>query len=250
MKPEALLSLSGLRHRWPDGPEVLCGLDLQLSAGECHVLLGRSGCGKSTLLQVVAGLLRPTAGQLRWCGAPLRGPTRDIALVFQRPSLLDWLSVEDNVLLPVSLQGRVRSQDREQARHWLARLGLSGLGARRPTQLSGGQQSRVAIARAWMQGPRLLCMDEPFAALDALTREDLQHELMGLCAEQGTAVLFVTHDLAEAAVLADHVSLLDQGRLVHALRIDHAQPRARAWRDDPRYHATCVQLRRHLEARR
>lgn len=250
MKPEALLSVRGLRHRWADGTEVLAGVDLALMAGECHVLLGRSGCGKSTLLQVVAGLLRPSAGQLGWRGAPLRGPEREIALVFQRPSLLDWLTVEDNVLLPVSLQGRVPPHEREQARHWLARLGLSGMGQRRPAQLSGGQQSRVAIARAWMQRPRLLCMDEPFAALDALTREDLQHELMTLCAEQGTAVLFVTHDLAEAAVLGDRVSLLHQGRLTHALHIDQAQPRARSWRDDPAYHATCAQLRRHLEASR
>jgi NitT/TauT family transport system ATP-binding protein len=248
MKSEALLRLQDVRFAWPGGADVLQGIELQLQAGQCHALLGRSGCGKSSLLKLAAGLLRPTGGAVHWRQQPVRGPQADVALVFQRPTLLDWLSVLDNVLLPISLHRRVQAQDREQALHWLDRLGLHGLGERRPSQLSGGQQSRVAIARAWMQQPALLCMDEPFAALDALTREELQQDLLAVCAEQGTAVLFVTHDLNEAAFLGDRISLLHRGRLGPALAVNEARPRGAAWRDAPDFHAICAQLRQMLGA--
>lgn len=248
MNPETLLRLEGVRFAWPGAGELLHGIDLQLQAGQCHVLLGRSGCGKSSLLKLAAGLLQPTGGTLRWRGQPVRGPQADVALVFQRPTLLDWLSVLDNVLLPLSLHRKVRAQDREHALHWLHRLGLHGLDQRRPAQLSGGQQSRVAIARAWMQRPALLCMDEPFAALDALTREELQRDLLAVCAEQGTAMLFVTHDLGEAAFLGDQVSLLHGGRLGPPLAVAEPRPRDAHWRDAPGFHAACAQLRRTLEA--
>ena len=248
MKSEALLSLEGVRFGWPGAGELLHGIDLQLQAGQCHVLLGRSGCGKSSLLKLAAGLLTTSGGAVRWRGQPVRGPQPDVALVFQRPTLLDWLSVLDNVLLPISLRRRVTAEDHAHARHWLERLGLHGLAGRRPTQLSGGQQSRVAIARAWMQRPALLCMDEPFAALDALTREELQRDLLAVCAEQGTAVLFVTHDLQEAAFLGDQVSLLHGGRLGTPLAVAEPRPRSAHWRDAPDFHAACAQLRRTLEA--
>lgn len=247
MKSDVLLALNDLRFAWPGGGELLQGIGLTLHAGQCHVLLGRSGCGKSSLLKLAAGLLPPRAGEVRWRGQPVRGPQTDVALVFQRPTLLDWLSVQDNVLLPVSLHRRVQAEDREYAQHWLQRLGLHGLAAKRPSQLSGGQQSRVAIARAWMQRPALLCMDEPFAALDALTREELQRDLMAVCAEQGTAMLFVTHDLQEAAFLGERVSLLHAGRMVHTLTIDEPRPRSAHWRDAPAFHAVCAQLRQALE---
>lgn len=248
MKSEALLSLEGVRFGWPGAGELLHGIDLQLQAGQCHVLLGRSGCGKSSLLKLAAGLLPATGGAVHWRGQPVRGPQADVALVFQRPTLLDWLSVLDNVLLPISLHRRVLPEDHAHARHWLERLGLHGLAGRRPTQLSGGQQSRVAIARAWMQRPALLCMDEPFAALDALTREELQRDLLAVCAEQSTAVLFVTHDLQEAAFLGDQVSLLHGGRLGTPLVVAEPRPRSAHWRDAPGFHAACAQLRRTLEA--
>ena len=248
MKSEALLSLEGVRFGWPGAGELLHGIDLQLQAGQCHVLLGRSGCGKSSLLKLAAGLLTASGGAVRWRGQPVRGPQPDVALVFQRPTLLDWLSVLDNVLLPISLHRRVLPEDHAHARHWLERLGLHGLAGRRPMQLSGGQQSRVAIARAWMQRPALLCMDEPFAALDALTREELQRDLLAVCTEQGTAVLFVTHDLQEAAFLGDQVSLLHGGQLGTPLAVAEPRPRSAHWRDAPGFHAACAQLRRTLEA--
>jgi len=248
MRSEALLRLEGVRFAWPGSGELLHGIDLQLQAGQCQVLLGRSGCGKSSLLKLAAGLLQPTGGQVLWRGQPVRGPQAEVALVFQRPTLLDWLSVLDNVLLPLSLHRRVAPEDRAHALHWLDRLGLHALAGRRPAQLSGGQQSRVAIARAWMQRPALLCMDEPFAALDALTREELQRDLLAVCAEQGTAVLFVTHDLQEAAFLGERVSLLHGGRLGPTLPIAEPRPRSAQWRDAPGFHAACAQLRRTLEA--
>lgn len=247
-EPAPLLSLRGLRFAYPGGPELLQGIDLPLQAGQCHVLLGRSGCGKSSLLKVAAGLMSPSAGEVRWRGQPVRGPGQAVALVFQRPTLLEWLSVLDNVLLPISLHRRVRAEDHHLALHWLAKLGLTGLAQRAPTQLSGGQQSRVAIARAWMQRPSLLCMDEPFSALDALTREELQQDLSAVCSEQGTAVLFVTHDLHEAAFLGERVSLLNHGRLAHGVELSEPRPRTSRWREAPAFHAACAQLRRALEA--
>ena len=248
MNPEPLLHLQGLHFAYPGGAELLRGIDLRLDAGQCHVLLGRSGCGKSSLLKLAAGLLQPSGGEVRWRGQAVRGPGPEVALVFQRPTLLDWLSVLDNVLLPISLHRRVQAEDHEHALHWLERLGLAGLARRAATQLSGGQQSRVAIARAWMQRPALLCMDEPFAALDALTREELQQDLLAVCAEQGTAVLFVTHDLHEAAFLGERVSLLHAGQLAPGVALSEPRPRSARWREAPAFHAACTQLRRALEA--
>ncbi|MEO0002328.1 MAG: hypothetical protein RLZZ22_20 [Pseudomonadota bacterium] len=252
MKSEAtpLLTLEQTRFAYADGQTVLHGIDLQLAAGQFHCLLGRSGCGKTSLLKLAAGLLLPSSGRVRWRGTPVRGPLREVAFVFQRPTLLDWLSVLDNVLLPVSLDRRVTQADRELARHWLDRLGIAEQAQRLPSQLSGGQQSRVAVARAWMQQPALLCMDEPFAALDALTREELQQDLLAVCAEQGSTVLFVTHDLGEAAFLGDRVSLLDRGRLQAHWPISAGRPRRAGWRDEADFHALCANLRQQLELTR
>lgn len=252
MKPETtpLLTIEQASFTYAGGRPVLQGIDLRIAAGEFHCLLGRSGCGKTSLLKLAAGLLLPSGGQVLWRGEPVRAPLREVAFVFQRPTLLDWLSVLDNVLLPISLGRRVRSEDRELAQHWLARLGIVEHAQRRPSQLSGGQQSRVAVARAWMQQPALLCMDEPFAALDALTREELQQDLLAVCAEQGSAVLFVTHDLGEAAFLGDEVSLLDRGHLRSRSTIPAARPRRADWRDQAEFHALCARLRRQLEVTR
>ena len=227
MKPEVLLHLEGVRFGWPgaDTGELLHGIDLQLQAGQCHVLLGRSGCGKSSLLKLAAGLLQPTGGTLRWRGQPVPGPQADVALVFQRPTLLDWLSVLDNVLLPLSLHGAVTPAQRAHAQQLLTQMGLAALCHDKPHQLSGGQQSRVALARALVTQPAVLFMDEPFAALDAITREDLQRDFLALCQAQGTAVLFVTHDMAEAVYLADHVSLMHAGRIQAPLHIALPRPR-------------------------
>ena len=231
------LSLRGLSFGYPGQAPVVEGLNLDLAAGEIHCLVGRSGCGKTTLLKLAAGLLRPAAGTVTVRGAPL-ADRRAVGFVFQQPTLLDWLSVRDNVLLPVTLQRPPRGSDVQAAEALLAQLGLAGYGQRRPRQLSGGQQSRVGLARALLLQPPLLLLDEPFAALDAITREDLQDDLLRLCRVQASTALFVTHDIVEAVFLGDRVSVLGGGRLRQSLAVPPG-----AARDTPAFGACCAALR-------
>jgi NitT/TauT family transport system ATP-binding protein len=240
--PAALgfLALRGVGFGYPGQAPVLEGVDLDLAAGDIHSLVGRSGCGKTTLLKLAAGLLRPTTGTVTVRGKP-EVDRRAVGFVFQQPTLLDWLTVRDNVLLPVTLQRPPGRPDVEAADALLAQLGLAGHELRRPRQLSGGQQSRVAIARALLLGPPLLLLDEPFAALDAITREELQQDLLRLCRAQGTAALFVTHDIAEAVFVGDRVSVLAGGRLVRSLFVP-----TDAARDTPAFGACCATLRTSL----
>jgi NitT/TauT family transport system ATP-binding protein len=247
LPPQPALRLHALRFAYPTGGEAVRGVSLDIAPGSVHCLVGRSGCGKTSVLKLAAGLLLPQHGQVLCHGEPVNGPRADMGFVFQRPTLLEWLSVMDNVLLPVSLQGQVRSSDRDQAAHLLKRMGSGAQGQHNPLALSGGQQSRVALARALMGEPKMLCMDEPFAALDAITREELQHDLLGLCAQQGTSVLFVTHDMAEAVYLGDQVSVMQQGQMVHTLRIDLPRPRAHGVRHSAEFNAVCAQLRQHMD---
>ncbi|MGZ5179157.1 MAG: ABC transporter ATP-binding protein [Ramlibacter sp.] len=241
--PVTFLHLHGVAFGYPGQAPVVDGVELALAPGEVHCLVGRSGCGKTTLLKLAAGLLAPTAGQVRLHGhAPLGG--REVGFVFQAPTLLDWLRVRDNVLLPVSLQRRPTPQDGAAAEALLAQLGLAALADRYPRQLSGGQQSRVALARALLLQPPLLLLDEPFAALDAITREELQHDLLRLARARGATVLFVTHDIGEAVFLGDRVSVMAEGRLVRTLPIDADA----GVRDTAAFGAACAQLRHALGA--
>jgi NitT/TauT family transport system ATP-binding protein len=233
----SFLSLRGLSFGYSGQAPALHGLDLDLAAGELHCLVGRSGCGKTTLLKLAAGLLRPNAGTVTVNGAPL-ADRRAVGFVFQQPTLLDWLSVRDNILLPVTLQRDPSGADERAADALLVQLGLTGYSQRHPRQLSGGQQSRVALARALLLQPPLLLLDEPFAALDAITREDLQADLLRLCRAQGRTALFVTHDIAEAVFLGDRVSVLDAGRLVRSLAVPPG-----TGRDTPAFGACCATLR-------
>lgn len=211
----SLLSLQGVRFAFPGWPPTVDGADLEVEAGAFHCLVGRSGCGKTTLLKLAAGLLVPDAGRVVFAGRP-----QDIGFVFQSPNLLEWLRVVDNVLLPVSLHHRPTAEERARALQLLAQLGLEGQGDKRPRQLSGGQQSRVALARALILEPSLLLLDEPFAALDAITREELQRDLLAMCHAQGTTVVFVTHDIAEAVFLGDRVDVVESGRVAQEIAID------------------------------
>lgn len=233
----SFLALRGVRFGYPGQAPVVEGLNLELAAGEIHCLVGRSGCGKTTLLKLAAGLLLPTAGTVTMRGAS-RAVRHDIGFVFQQPTLLDWLSVRDNVLLPVTLQRPPSGTDVQAADTLLDQLGLAGYGQRHPRQLSGGQQSRVALARALLLQPSLLLLDEPFAALDAITREDLQGDLLRLCRAQGSTALFVTHDIVEAVFLGDRVSVLSAGRLVQSLAV----PLGTA-RDTQAFGTCCAALR-------
>ncbi len=253
MRPDTLstlpvLRLQQLRYAYATGAEAVRNVSLDIAPGTVHCLVGRSGCGKTSVLKLAAGLLSPQHGQVLCQGERVNGPRADMGFVFQHPTLLEWLSVVDNVLLPVSLHRTVRSSDRAQATHLLTRMGLGAHTQHNTLTLSGGQQSRVALARALMGEPKMLCMDEPFAALDAITREELQHDLLALCAQQGTSVLFVTHDMAEAVYLGDHVSVMQQGQIVHTLPIALPRPRSNALRHSAEFNAVCAQLRHAMEA--
>ena len=244
----AFLELRQVTYTYPGWPAVVQAVDWTLPAGEFHCLVGRSGCGKTTWLKLAAGLLRPDAGELRLQGQVLTGPSSSMGFVFQSPTLLNWLSVLDNVLLPIRLHRAVWPVDVEHAQALLSQMGLTPWLSQSPARLSGGQQSRVAIARALITEPALLLMDEPFAALDAITREELQDELAQLCRARRTSVLFVTHDMAEAVMLADRVAVMSQGRVVADVPVTLAHPRRREMRYGAEFNALCAHLRMAMDA--
>ena len=241
------LELDTVRYGYPGRSDVMLdvvqGVSLHIAPGAFHCLIGRSGCGKTTLLKLAAGLLQPQAGVIALQGVQVTGPNPDMGFVFQAPTLLDWLTVLDNVLLPIALHGKVETAQHQQAIELLQKLGLNGLQSRYPQQLSGGQQSRAAIARALITAPPILFMDEPFASLDAITRSELQQDFLTLCQSQGTSVLFITHDIAEAVYLADHVSVMQSGTICHQLAIDLPHPREPALRYTADFNARCAELR-------
>jgi NitT/TauT family transport system ATP-binding protein len=229
---------------------VVAGVDWRVGEGEFHCLLGRSGCGKTTLLQLAAGLLRPQSGRIRLRGREIAAPGPQLGFMFQAPTLLEWHGTLDNVLLPVSLQRRPGAADLRRARDLLAQLGLGDLADRYPRQLSGGQQSRVALARALVLAPPLLLLDEPFAALDAITRAELQDDLLRTCRQQGTTVLFVTHDIQEAVYVGDRIAVMDGGRIVADIGVDLAAPRSQAMRHGTDFNACCARVRAAMDGTR
>lgn len=241
------LEIDNVSFTYPGWPPVVNAVDWDIAEGEFHCLVGRSGCGKTSLLKLAAGLLRPDTGSIRLQGRELLAPGPQLGFVFQSPTLLEWHRVIDNVLLPVSLQHTPRPQEIAKAEQLLALLGLSAHARHYPRQLSGGQQSRVALARALILEPALLLLDEPFAALDAITRGELQDDLLQMCSLRRTTVMFVTHDIAEAVYLGDRVAVMDGGRIVQDIRIDVPKPRA----PDVRYGATfnhhCAQVREAMD---
>jgi NitT/TauT family transport system ATP-binding protein len=208
--------------------EALAGIDLEIRDSEFVTLVGRSGCGKSTLLRIIAGLLRPSAGEVRVGDAPVRGPRRDVSFMFQRSALLPWRTVLQNVMLPVQILGLDRRTYRARAEELLALTGLEGFEDRRPDELSGGMQQRVSLCRALVHDPAVLLMDEPFAALDALTREELSLELQRIWSEHRKTIVFVTHSIQEATLLADRVVVMTPrpGRLARTLEVNAPRPRS------------------------
>ena len=202
-----MLTVSGVGRRFPTGTEALREVSLRLDDGDFVALLGPSGCGKSTLLRLIAGLDHPDTGTLRWAAGTPPTPG-EIGYVFQDATLLPWASAEDNVWLPLRLRGIARDAARETVSAVLDRVGLGDFRAARPAQLSGGMRMRVSIARALVTRPRLLLMDEPFAALDEFTRHRLQEDLLTLWRDIGCTVVFVTHSIYEAAFLARRIVLM------------------------------------------
>ena len=213
--------------------QALEGIDLHVQENEFVTLIGRSGCGKSTLLRLIAGLLPPTYGGVEVAGEAVKGPRRDVSFMFQRPALLPWRSVVSNVLLPVEISGgKDKSRDkkayRDRAHELLEMVGLSGFERRLPHELSGGMQQRVSLCRSLIRDPKVMLMDEPFSALDALTRTELSEELQRIQMELATTIVFVTHSIEEAVLLADRVVVLSPrpGRLREIVEIDIARPRS------------------------
>jgi NitT/TauT family transport system ATP-binding protein len=208
--------------------EALRGVDLDVRDGEFIALVGRSGCGKSTLLRLIAGLVPVSAGRISIGGTPVTRPRQDVALTFQTPALLPWRTVADNVLLPVEMFGWGKREYRDRALRLLDTVGLAGFEKRLPHELSGGMQQRVALCRSLIQQPRVMLMDEPFSALDALTREELAIELQRIHMEHGATTVFVTHSIAEAVLLADRVAVMTPrpGRILRVVDVDIPRPRS------------------------
>ncbi|WP_370321046.1 ABC transporter ATP-binding protein [Oricola sp.] len=208
--------------------EALRGVDMTIDRHEFVAVLGPSGCGKSTLLRLTSGLLMPTRGTIEVFGKKVTEPRDDIGIVFQRPTLLPWATIEDNVLFPVRHKtGSVGPEDRKAARALLDKVGLKGFEKRLPDELSGGMQQRVGIARALFMNPDILLMDEPFSALDALTREEMGFELLRIWEDQPKTVMFITHSISEAVLLADRVLVMGErpGSIVENLKTDIPRPR-------------------------
>lgn len=207
--------------------EALRDINLDIDSGSFVALVGPSGCGKSTLLRLIAGLIEKTGGSLTLDGAEVEGPTESIGMVFQNPVLLPWRTVFENVTLCADLAPAHRSRYFERARHFLQLVGLSSFDASYPSELSGGMQQRVGIVRALVHDPAVLLMDEPFAALDAMTRERMQVELQSLWMGDNKTVVFVTHSISEAVFLADKIAVLAPrpGRVVEEIKVPLARPR-------------------------
>ena len=228
---------------------VLDGVSLDIPPGEVVALIGPNGSGKSTLLRVIAGLLMPDRGSVTLDDRTITSPDASIGLVFQEPRLLPWRSVLDNVAYPLELAGVSRDARRARALHLLDVMGIVEFAGARPSQLSGGMRQRVALARALALEPRVLLLDEPFSALDALTRERLNLELLELWGRVGTTILLVTHSIPEAIFVADRVAVLSSrpGQIVADLPVDLPRPRRLDAVDAATVSPLAAQIRRSLE---
>jgi NitT/TauT family transport system ATP-binding protein len=243
--------LRAVDKRFASGVTALDGIDLDIHRGEFLSLLGPSGCGKSTLLRIIAGLSEPSSGIRR----PLletdragRIPAGRIGFVFQDPTLMPWSTVVDNVLLPFRLAGRIGSGERERASAEIQSVGLAGFERAYPRQLSGGMRMRVSIARALVTDPDLLLLDEPFAALDEITRMALNDDLMRLWESRRPTVVFVTHSVFESVYLSTRIAIMTPrpAHIVAELPVELPQPRERALRTSPRYTALCASVSEQL----
>lgn len=247
------ISLRGITHDYPttDGHSVraLTNVSLEVGLNEFAVVVGPSGCGKSTVLRIIAGLVQPTSGSVRVFDYGLSGPREDVGMVFQSPTLLPWLDIISNVIFPIRHRGRrVTNEDLERANSLLDLVGLHGIAERYPDELSGGMQQRVGIARALLSDPDILLLDEPFSALDALTRDEMSFELEKIWMQRRTATLLITHSIPEAVLLADRILVMSArpGFVRETISVDLSRPRGPHTMREAAYQAICDHLRGQL----
>lgn len=236
--PTPLLSLEQVGFTYSTGVRALQDVTLSVEQGAFLSLLGPSGCGKSTVLRLVAGLAQPSTGSLRWREPPARG---SVGVVFQEPALMPWARVLENIRLPLDLAGVARNEGDERARRELDAVGLAGFADAYPRELSGGMRMRAALARALVTKPRLLLLDEPFAALDEITRQKLNDDLRALWQREGLTVLFVTHSVFESVYLSSHVAVMSArpGRIHGEMAVDLPANRDLDVRTGTAYGAQC-----------
>jgi NitT/TauT family transport system ATP-binding protein len=248
-----VIAVQGLSKRYESRSGTVVALDnigFSVAEGEFVSIVGPSGCGKSTLLKILAGLLPRSDGEARLRGTSIARPRRDIGVVFQSPVLFPWRTVFDNVLLPVDVQSLGRQRHESTARELLNLVGLQGFESRYPWELSGGMQQRVAIVRALINDPVMLLMDEPFGALDAMTRETMNLELQRIWMTRRKTVLFITHSISEAVFLADRVLVMTArpGRIMDTLTIDLPRPRTLDVINSPQFGVYARRVRECLNA--
>jgi NitT/TauT family transport system ATP-binding protein len=244
------IELQGVAKRYGRGTLALQDVSLAVGAQEFVSLLGPSGCGKSTVLRLIAGLDTPSEGRIRAPALAAASATADTAFVFQDPTLMPWASVFDNVWLPLRLAGQSKGQSMASVRRAIASVGLAEFESAFPAELSGGMRMRASIARALVTQPRVLLMDEPFAALDEITRQRLNGDLLAWWQSAGLAVLFVTHSVFEAVFLSQRVLVMSArpGRITAEVHIDEPTPRTPEFRTSLRYAQACREVSQALEA--
>jgi NitT/TauT family transport system ATP-binding protein len=247
----AAIFVNGVTRRFRAAETAITALDsvtLDVRRAEFVAVVGPSGCGKSTLLKILTGLLPPSAGETRIDGTVTSGPRRDVGVVFQSPLLFPWRTVFQNVLLPADVQKLDRDSSERRAHQLIELVGLSDFKASLPSQLSGGMQQRVAIARALLHDPAILLMDEPFGALDAMTRERMNLELQRLWSESRKSILFITHSIPEAVFLANRVVVMTPrpGRVAEIVDIDLPSRRGLDVMNTPEFGAYVSRIRAHF----
>ena len=247
-----LVQLRGVTKRYSNGTVAVTGVDLDLKAGEFVSLLGPSGCGKTTVLRMIAGLGDASAGTIEWptSAHDWRGqPIRDLGFVFQEATLMPWATTLGNVMLPLKLRRMPPREARQRAEEALAAVGLGGFLKAYPRELSGGMKMRVSIARALVTAPKILLMDEPFAALDEITRHKLNDDLLALWAKAGFTVVFVTHSVFESVYLSQRIAVMAArpGRVIADVGIDAPFPRQASFRTTLQYAASCTTVSAKLQ---
>jgi NitT/TauT family transport system ATP-binding protein len=244
---QTMLTINSVVKKFKRGSHVVHALgpvDLKIQQGEFVTVLGPSGCGKTTLLHMLGGFETPTSGSVEIHGQPITRPTRKLGMVFQEATLFPWKTVLQNIAWPIEQTGKSRAQALDQATEYLDKVGLHRFGKAYPMELSGGMRQRAALARTLAMQPEVLLMDEPFGALDAQTREEMQEELTRMWQASGLTVVFITHDITESIFLGDRVVVLGgkPGTVMEDCRIDLPRPRTNATKSDPKV----LEYRAHL----